>query len=64
LLTAGRSRPTISRLESPKSSAHPVYQKSWIDRWIPLLIVLGGLAVGWTVAHSLIVKAPQSIQQK
>ncbi|WP_058998945.1 PIN domain-containing protein [Leptolyngbya sp. NIES-2104] len=64
LLTAGSSRPGISRLESPKSSPRPVYQKSWVDRLLPLLIILGGLAIGWTVAHSLILKNPQTIEQK
>lgn len=64
LLTAGSSRPGMSRLESPKSSPRPVYQKSWVDRLIPLLIILGGLAIGWTVVHSLVLRNSQTIEQE
>lgn len=64
LTTAGSSRPSISRLESPKSSPHPVYQKPWVDRLLPVFIILGGLAIGWTVAHSLMIRDPQTIEQK
>ncbi|BAU10289.1 hypothetical protein LEP3755_07730 [Leptolyngbya sp. NIES-3755] len=53
LLTTGSSRTSISRVDSPKLPPHPVYQNSWVDRLIPLFIILGGLTLGWIIAHSL-----------
>lgn len=50
LLTARSSRPSASRLNPPEASIRPVYQKSWVDRSLPVLLVLSGLILGWTVA--------------
>jgi len=54
VLTAGSSRTSSSRVDSPTLPPHPVYQNSWLDRLIPLFIILGGLALGWIIAHALI----------
>lgn len=64
LLTTRGSRTPISRIDFPKLTPHLMDQKSGFDRWIPLLIILGGLALGWTVAHSWMRRDFQNIERK
>ncbi|MBW4439633.1 MAG: hypothetical protein KME10_00075 [Plectolyngbya sp. WJT66-NPBG17] len=59
LLGGGRSRSQISTIESPKSLPAPMYPKSWRDLLIPVLIILGGLALGWQMAQSMLTLNPQ-----
>lgn len=64
LLGAGRSRSQVFSIESPKSYPAPVYPKSWLDRLIPVLIILGGLTLGWQIAQSLMPNPPQTQDQQ
>lgn len=64
LLSLNSSRSQVSRIESPKSRPASVYQKSWRDRLIPVLIVLSGLTLGWQMAQWLIVNPPQTHDQQ
>ncbi len=54
----------VSRIESPKFLPDPVYQRSWRDRLIPVLIILAGLTLGWQIAQSLMLNPPQTHEQQ
>ena len=60
-LSTGRSRlREFAELESPKSLSISVYQKSWRDRLLPLVIILSGLALGWNLIQPMIKQSPQT----
>ncbi len=64
LLSTGRSQTReFLEVESPKSSPVPVNQKSWRDRLIPIVIVLG-LVLGWNMVQPLISHPPQTKHSK
>lgn len=65
LLSGGRSRTQpLSTIASPKLTPTPVYQKSWFDRVLPVLIILGGLGLGWSLAQPLISHVSPPTTQK
>ncbi|HTL90110.1 MAG TPA: hypothetical protein VL134_11970 [Leptolyngbya sp.] len=65
LLRAGRSQPyESSAIASPKSVFAPVEQRSWLDRLLPLLLILGGVALSWNVIQPLISSPSQTTDQK
>lgn len=51
-------------IEAPKFLPAPVYQKSWRDRLLPFLIILGGLALSWNLVQPFIQQLSQTRTQK
>ncbi|MCU0548342.1 MAG: hypothetical protein MUC48_03245 [Leptolyngbya sp. Prado105] len=65
LLSAGNHRqsPHYSTQNYPKSVPHPMYQSTWVDRWLPVVLILSGLTLGWGLAQPLIRQMPNTPEQ-
>jgi hypothetical protein len=66
LLSAGNHRQVrqFSAQTDPKLSPQPVYQSPWFDRLLPLILILGGLTLGWCFAQPFIHHIPAPTEQK
>jgi hypothetical protein len=60
------SRPVLTS-NYPKFSPQPVYQSTWLDRVLPLLpliLILGGVTLGWCFAQPFIQQIPSTPEQR